>query len=252
MLAIGRTMRDEARRVENWIGVECRFYLLAWPSFIYGLIWSLVMSKQFDVLRVANALGGLLTCRVWVQKSGKCANVFVWKHLQILIASHGSTGFAVGKSNSPNTSFVTGVLDAFYIKNIIKNANRRRAKEVNLGLLRFNELGLGWRHLLHSITPKKENNIVQKILFDLFFRFLLCRLCWLWTVCRLLYGRLALLWSGRSRQTSSLHKDQTVKFGNNFGIFCYIEPDYKLHAKEDDYSKNSWMCAWNGNNTFRG
>ena len=33
--------------------VRCRFYLLAWPTFIYGLIWSVAMKGQFAVLRVS-------------------------------------------------------------------------------------------------------------------------------------------------------------------------------------------------------
>ena len=35
------------------IVVICRCYLLAWPTFIYGLIWSVAMKGQFAVLRVS-------------------------------------------------------------------------------------------------------------------------------------------------------------------------------------------------------
>ena len=42
-----------------------------------------------------------------------------------------------------------------------KNANRSGAKEVHLGLLWLNELGRGWRHLLHS-TVARENTILCK------------------------------------------------------------------------------------------
>lgn len=77
---------------------------------------------------------------------------------------------------------------------------------------------------------------MQKIFFQLIFWFWLSRL---WTAYWLLYSWFSLLWSRRSRQTSSLDKDQTVKFGNNFRIFRYIEPNYELHVKENNYSKNS-------------
>lgn len=47
-----------------------RFFLLAWPSFIYGLIWSVLMSKQFDTLRVSLEVRYEIDC-----KQGKMESV---------------------------------------------------------------------------------------------------------------------------------------------------------------------------------
>ena len=46
------------------------FFLLAWPSFIYGLIWSVLMSKQFDTLRVSLEVRYEIDC-----KQGKMESV---------------------------------------------------------------------------------------------------------------------------------------------------------------------------------
>lgn len=107
----------------NWSRVQVLFIGVAEFYLRVDLVISHVQAVW--CASCSNCFAGWLTCRMWVQKSGKCANVFVWKHLQILIASHGSTGFAVGKSNSPNTSFVTGVLDVFYIKNTKKSKQKK-------------------------------------------------------------------------------------------------------------------------------
>jgi hypothetical protein len=50
-------------------GVTDSFYLLAWPTFFYGIAWSIVTRKQFEVLRVGG--GDEMKCRMERGRSGK-------------------------------------------------------------------------------------------------------------------------------------------------------------------------------------
>ena len=55
-------MRDKARWVRDSEGVHDSFYLLVWPSFIYGIAWAIVMKKRFSNLKVGTRR--VVDCRV--------------------------------------------------------------------------------------------------------------------------------------------------------------------------------------------
>lgn len=69
-----------------------RFYLLAWPTFFYGVAWSIGMRRQFEILRVG--VGEDVRSRMGRETSGKWFACVCYKQVKSPDLPKGPTAWA--------------------------------------------------------------------------------------------------------------------------------------------------------------